>query len=337
MGKIVAVVTWGDNQYDLDSQIFSPTGDHIYYKTLGNSAMSQRVGAHLDTDDTGKSGRETTEFYIEDNMTKVRGKYSFLVYQYGNKDVGFVQNRAKVEVYQNGASAKDHLGNDIGEIIASDNKKYLWDVFTIQDGLIHVENSFPAQAQSMAVELATTNVTNKFNELSEVGKKYKSINEDMLNSKRIFQEDIVRIDAQLASLKSKWDALSAVRTKIDKLEEARRNGALEIPNDANPATTVKVADLIKELKTEESSLVEKFSGPRGESLGKKKNYEAVVKQLTKEKQTNLDNTAKVDEKLTTNKKEEEEQIKKISAEIVELKKIQDEASKKLFQELLKFN
>jgi hypothetical protein len=172
----------------------------------------------------------------------------------------------------------------------------------------------------MAVELATTNVTNKFNELSEVGKKYKSINEDMLNSKRIFQEDIVRIDAQLASLKSKWDALSAVRTKIDKLEEARRNGALEIPNDANPATTVKVADLIKELKTEESSLVEKFSGPRGESLGKKKNYEAVVKQLTKEKQTNLDNTAKVDEKLTINKKEEEEQIKKISAEIVELKK-----------------
>jgi hypothetical protein len=72
-GGIRMVLTWGESPTDLDSHLWTPSGDHIYY---GNQAPAD-AGANLDLDDVTSYGPETITITEAQSGTYVYAVYNF--------------------------------------------------------------------------------------------------------------------------------------------------------------------------------------------------------------------------------------------------------------------
>ncbi|MCB1150245.1 hypothetical protein KDK88_01765 [bacterium] len=92
-------LTWGAEPRDLDSHLYSPNGEHMYY---GNRTIT---GADLDTDDTSGFGPENTRisFLVEGDVDH----YEYKVYLYsGSDDSGEL---ATVKVFRGGDPNPTHV------------------------------------------------------------------------------------------------------------------------------------------------------------------------------------------------------------------------------------
>ena len=334
---IAVVLSWGAEQSDLDAQIFSPEGDHIYFKTLGIADLSTKVGATLDTDDKGISGRETTKFLLTNQgNTTLRGTYRFMVYQYGSKNLGFISNEAKIKIYQNGAHAKDYRGKKIESITGSKDAKYLWDVFSIIDGKIHIVNQFPAENESKALEETTIRYTKKSNDYVELLARFKIIKDQSAAEITKQKIDIAVIDQKILNYKTKWDELEFIRKNLAKFNEAKNNKLIEMADEVDASVSINVESKLQELTTQEAKLVEEFKGPKSEILAKKANYELLVEELNTAKNIIQEQLKKSEQTLEDTIREEKLESGPITLELIALKAAQNESSKNLFEAIKEF-
>lgn len=95
-GAIRIVLTWGSSPSDLDSHLYTPSGQEVYF---GNPAPSG-AGANLDTDDTSSYGPET----ITITSGQTGGTYYYWVYNWsGTPDIS--SSNAVVRLYDSSGLA----------------------------------------------------------------------------------------------------------------------------------------------------------------------------------------------------------------------------------------
>jgi len=90
-GEIRIVLSWGHRPMDLDSHLFTPTKDHIYFSSKGKRLYAPYV--ELDVDDTTSYGPETITIYKSH-----AGMYRYIVHNYSGSPAIRTSN-AKVEIY----------------------------------------------------------------------------------------------------------------------------------------------------------------------------------------------------------------------------------------------
>ncbi len=156
--RIVFILTWNERQWDLDSQLFFPNDMHLYYKTLNDASIPLSGGASLDRDDTGNNGRETTIVNLQGGNTKLAGNYSFLVYQYQDQGIRFVDADAQVDVYRDGEFWK--------QIKPGAGTGRLWYVADVSGTDVREINQFPTDIQSEIAKI-TASITDRENALKE--------------------------------------------------------------------------------------------------------------------------------------------------------------------------
>ena len=139
--RIVFVLTWNDEETDLDSQMFA---DH--QTVLFNNKSNASMGTTLDKDDIRtRFGRETMVVNLKDGMTLLNTEYQFGVSQFYNHSSSydnqftngvttFNQNQAKVEIYVDGELIAEVIPNDQGEYSRH------WNVAKIVNGKVIIEN-----------------------------------------------------------------------------------------------------------------------------------------------------------------------------------------------------
>lgn len=97
-GKIIIVLTWDKDPVDLDSQLYSPTHEHLFYN------RKNIHGGSLDVDDTTSYGPETTSLNYQGDHLSEKGTYRFEVIQYaGKKNIS--TSGARVVIYRDGERA----------------------------------------------------------------------------------------------------------------------------------------------------------------------------------------------------------------------------------------
>lgn len=89
-------LTWGASPSDLDSHLFTPSGDHVFFSAQG--ALAALPFASLDVDDTDSFGPEVV------TLTRVmQGTYIYAVHNYsGTQSPGITDSPARVELTRDG-------------------------------------------------------------------------------------------------------------------------------------------------------------------------------------------------------------------------------------------
>ncbi|MGL5087325.1 MAG: YfaP family protein, partial [Clostridium sp.] len=105
--KIKIVLTWSDLPSDLDSHLFTPTNDHIYYRNkVKYKTGTTEKQVELDYDYTSGFGPETTTI----NGPDQHGTYSFYVKDFSNggslNSTALSKSRAVVKVYMEGTEVE---------------------------------------------------------------------------------------------------------------------------------------------------------------------------------------------------------------------------------------
>ncbi|MDT3779252.1 FG-GAP-like repeat-containing protein [Nitrospira sp. MA-1] len=91
-------LTWGAQPSDLDSHIFSPNGDHVYFANKGS--FGTLPFARLDVDDRTGFGPEVITI-----ARLMKGTYQYLVHNFsGSFNPGMIGSPARVELTRDGAS-----------------------------------------------------------------------------------------------------------------------------------------------------------------------------------------------------------------------------------------
>lgn len=118
-GELRIVLTWGEVPSDLDSHLWTPNGQHVYWV----DQTPTDAGANLDVDDTDSFGPETTTI-----TTPQEGTYYYYVHNYAGDNYGEVdlpQSNAKVIVY-------DANGILQTFIVPTSGTGYYWNVMTFE-------------------------------------------------------------------------------------------------------------------------------------------------------------------------------------------------------------
>jgi hypothetical protein len=280
INRIVFVLTWNERQRDLDSQLFFPNDMHLYFKTLGDPSLSATGGATLDRDDTGNNGRETTIINIDGGTTKIPGKYPFLVYQYQDHGIQFIDSNALVEVYRDGEYVKD--------IKPKAGKGRLWYVADVKGREIQDVNEFPVDLQSEIAKI-TQSIVDKEAELKNLQetlvKEGVAIDAMIANSKAD-SETLVKLEAELAQ--SKLPAPSAT-PPVSPAELKAKQKALKDQMIALKAKIAKQPEIIR--KAQEA--LKKKTLESGKSEANLKQYREdsfkKIKELEKNMALNLRN------------------------------------------------
>jgi hypothetical protein len=89
-------LTWGASPSDIDSHLFTPNGDHVYFGDKG--ALTGLPFVNLDVDDTSSFGPEVV------TLTKVmQGTYIYAVHNFsGTQSPGITESPARVELTRDG-------------------------------------------------------------------------------------------------------------------------------------------------------------------------------------------------------------------------------------------
>lgn len=109
---LTAVLTWKKTPRDLDSHVFAPDGQHLFY---GNKMIKNKNGeviASLNYDYTGGFGPEETKIYPE----KLSGNYQFRVKQYSGEDhYQIKKSKAQVKIKRDGTTLGTFTCPDKGD------------------------------------------------------------------------------------------------------------------------------------------------------------------------------------------------------------------------------
>lgn len=333
--KIIAVLTWNEKQNDLDSQIFAPNGRHIFYKTLSDPTLQSSTGTRLDTDDTGINGRETTFFELPNGNTVLDGRYDFLVYQYGSKQHGMITTGARVRIYSNGDYIIAADGSRYKDIIPPQDKKYLWNVFSVVYGKVVINNRFEAEAEAFAIEQTSE-------KLKELDGKLIELQNSKTNGVKGIEAKITKSKNIIADVESKIKMYTDLKASIvaDKaeqkaLKELADQGVIE--TTATPEKpSIKVKERLVELNKNILENEKKLVNERNEVIKKDKSFKAYMDKLNAE----LAKENKLLEKLEDDKLHWEErcqiQINEVSEALSREKAILETQNQALFAKLRKF-
>ena len=195
--KIVFVVTWNEKQYDIDSQLFSPNGNHLYFKTLsGPNAGADFNGASLDRDDTDRDGRETTIITLQGGRVKSNGSYRFLAFQYVKSGLTFQQAGVSVDVYRDGSLWK--------EIKPSAGSGRLWYVANVDDDKLNEINQYPAGDLYLQMDKLQTQLKDNQGRIENQAQRASSLEFQAKTN----AESIVQDEAELQSKRNEWMELT---------------------------------------------------------------------------------------------------------------------------------
>ena len=131
-GEVRAVLTWGEEPFDLDSHLFTPYdsafGDSTYHIWYGNKA--DRMGDNLDVDDTDSFGPETMTIPVVKN-----GLYKYYVADFTNCSSG---NPLSYDLSDSGATVNVYTSDGLAASFAvpSNRPGVIWEVFEIRNGVI---------------------------------------------------------------------------------------------------------------------------------------------------------------------------------------------------------
>jgi hypothetical protein len=97
-------LTWGATPSDLDSHLYIPNGNHVFYPTASQGSLVVSPFAELDLDDVTGLGPEVITV-----VRRMKGTYQYFVHNYSDRLDTIIMNPmtnspAKVELIRNGGT-----------------------------------------------------------------------------------------------------------------------------------------------------------------------------------------------------------------------------------------
>ena len=91
-------LTWGARPFDLDSHLFAPNGNHVFF--LNEGSLVNLPHANLDVDDVTSFGPEVVTI-----VRLMQGTYQYLVHNFsGTTNPGIISSPTRVELTRNGGT-----------------------------------------------------------------------------------------------------------------------------------------------------------------------------------------------------------------------------------------